>query len=49
MEVRVNKNRNPLSDRVMGSNNGTVRVIGFVDLREKIEGARIWDMKERDV
>ena len=34
----VNKRRKPLSDRVMGSNNGAARVIGFVDFREKIEG-----------
>ena len=37
MEVGVNKSRNPLSDRVMGSNNGVARVIGFVDFREEIE------------
>ena len=51
LEVEVNKSRNPLSDRVEGSNNGADRVIEFVDFREKIEGggAGIGDMKERDV
>ena len=49
--MEVNKSRNPLSDRVKGSNNGATRVIGFVDFREEIEGggARIGDMKERDI
>ena len=51
MELEVNKSRNMLSDRMEGSNNGTARVIGFVDFREEIEGggARIRDMKKRDV
>ena len=29
MEVGVNKSRNPLSDRVMGSDNGVARVMDF--------------------
>ena len=51
MEVEVNKSRNPLTDRVIGSNNGAARVIEFVDFREEIEGGGvgIGDMKQRDV
>ena len=47
----VNKSRNPLTDRVMGRNNGAARVIGFLDFRVEIEGggAGIGDMKEGDV
>ena len=49
--MEVNKSRNLLSDRVMGSNIGVARVIGIVDFREEIEGggAGIGDMKGRDV
>ena len=46
MEVKVNKSRNPFSDRVMGSNNGADRVFRFIDFREEIEDrgveTRIW-------
>ena len=38
LEVGVNKSRNLLSDRLMGSNTGVARVIEFVDFREDIEG-----------
>ena len=34
----VNKSRNLLSERVMGSDNGAARVIGFMDFREEVEG-----------
>ena len=37
MEEGINKSRNPLSDRMMGSDNGAGRVIGFVDFMEGIE------------
>ena len=37
LEVEVDKNRNLLSDREMGSNNGAGRVIVFMDFREEVE------------
>ena len=44
LEVGVNKSRNPLSDRVMGRNNGVARVIGFVEIEGG--GAGNGDMKD---
>ena len=38
MKVEVNKSRNLLSDRVKGSNNGTARIVEFVDLGKEVEG-----------
>ena len=51
MEEGVNKSKNPLSDRVMGSDNGAAGFIGFLDFREKTEGggARIGEIEEGDV
>ena len=47
----VNKSRNPLSYRVMRSNNEATKVIRFMDFGEEIEdgGARFGDMKEGDI
>ena len=51
LEEGVNKSRNPLSDRVMGTDNGAAGVIRFVDFREKIDGgvAGIGDMEKGDI
>ena len=51
MEVGVNKSRNPLSNRVMGRDNGAARVIGFLDFRDEVDGGGvgIGDMEEGDV
>ena len=46
MEVVADKSRNTLSERVMGSDNGEVRIAGFMDFGEEVEsggaGIGIW-------
>ena len=37
MEVGVDKSRNPLSGRLMGSNNGAARVIRVMNFRGEVE------------
>ena len=37
LEVGVDKSRDLFSDRMMGSNNGAARVIGFMDVRDRVE------------
>jgi hypothetical protein len=51
LEVGVDKSRNLLSDRVMGRDNGAVRVIGFMEFREEVEGrdSGIGNMEKGDI